>query len=101
MIIIIASINYASRAPDLATATAVPLLVSFDFITKFSTQIINSVSIKDDDDAIKKANDNETWLDENWWLRVGIPVVIMIGVVVAALVLACLSIGIDSYVPVN
>lgn len=98
MVIIIASINYASRAP--ALSTSIPLLVSFDFITKFSTQIISSVSISDDD-AIKKADDNGAWINKKLFLRVWLPIIVMVGVIVAAIVLACLSIGIDSYVPIN
>ena len=96
LITIIASINYASRATDLSVA--VPLLVSFDFLTKFSTQILDSIEVSDDE--CKEAA-------VSWWLRIstGHPatvecflncvLLLAVGIVITGVVLAILSIGIN------
>ena len=97
MVIIIASINFASRSQDLSSA--IPLLVSFDFITNFSRQIIESITIKDED-AIKKSEENDEWMSKNMCLMFFLPLTLMVGVIIAALVLACLSPP-DSYIPVH
>jgi len=96
MVVIIASINFASRAYSLSNA--IPLLVSFDFITKFSSEIVKGVVIEDDD-AIKKADQNEKWMDEKRFLRSGLPIFLMTGIVITALVLASLTIIINDYIP--
>ena len=98
MVVIIASINFASRAYSLSNA--IPLLVSFDFITKFSSEIVKGVVISDDD-AIKKADENEEWILEKQFLRLWLPMILMTGIVITALVLASLSIAINDYIPQN
>jgi hypothetical protein len=92
VITIIASINYASRATELSVA--VPLLVSFDFLTKFSTQILDS--IKRSDDESERAVESYFYSDskrECSLLFVVLPVVA--GIAVTGVVLAILSIGIN------
>jgi hypothetical protein len=100
LITIIASINYASRATELSTA--IPLLVSFDFLTKFSTQILDSIEVSDDEckDAAV-----------SWWLRISQSIdaghsatvecsltcvlLLAVGIVITGVVLAILPIGIN------
>ena len=91
MVVIIASINFASRAYSLSNA--IPLLVSFDFITKFSSEIVKGVVIEDVD-AIKKAEENDYWKSEKEYLRFLLPLILMTGIVITAIVLASLSITI-------
>jgi hypothetical protein len=88
LITIIASINYASRATELSVA--VPLLVSFDFLTKFSTQILDSIKVSDDE--CKRAAQSYIIGDCSLFCVV-LPLVV--GIVITGVVLAILSIGIN------
>ena len=97
MVTIIASINYASRATELSVA--VPLLVSFDFLTKFSAKIIDSIPI-DDNKAIKAMDDSSNNIFDSFafhkrriMLNYCIIMPCVLGIVLTAVILACLSIG--------
>ena len=95
MVIIIASINFASR--QLYLYNAIPLLVSFDFITNFSKKIVNDI-VSTDGDALRRSKENDEWICDNIILGFWIPNIVMIIVVITALVLASLSIGLDDYI---
>lgn len=95
MVIIVASINYASRSSSLSVA--IPLLVSFDFITKFSSHIAGGISIKDED-AIKYATENDKWVLDHITKGGILPIIAMISTVTIALVLVYLNFGIDGYI---
>ena len=82
---IIASINYASRATELSVA--VPLLVSFDFLTKFSAKIIDSITC----DEIKAEHAAKSY-DESESSSLFV-LMFEVGIVLTAVILACLSIG--------
>lgn len=98
MVIITASINYASRSTDLSVA--IPLLASFDFITKFSNKIAEDIVI-DEDEAIEKARQNDKWVLDHIFTRGIVPILSMISIVTTAVVLSSLSIGIHNNIPSN
>lgn len=98
MVIITASINYASRSTDLSVA--IPLLASFDFITKFSNKIAEDIVI-DEDEAIEKARQNDKWVLDHIFTRGILPILAMISIVTTAVVLSSLSIGIHNDIPSN
>lgn len=98
MVIITASINYASRSTDLSVA--IPLLASFDFITKFSNKIAEDIVI-DDDEAIEKARENDKWVLDHIFRGGILPILAMISIVTSAIVLAVLSTGMHNYMPNN
>ena len=83
----IASINYASRATELSVA--VPLLVSFDFLTKFSAKIIDSITC----DEIKAEHAAKSYVESESTLFFYCVSIIVLGIVLTAVILACLSIG--------
>ena len=88
-VIFIASINYAIRTPSLENA--VPLLISFDFLTKLSSSIVEGIAISDED-ALYIAKDELT-VDLNkcncieYLIKRFAYITAMLGVVVAALIL--------------
>ena len=82
---IIASINYASRATELSVA--VPLLVSFDFLTKFSAKIIDSITC-DEIKAEQAAKSYDKSVSSFLFV-----LMFVLGIVLTAVILACLSIG--------
>ena len=104
LITIVASINFASRATELSTA--VPLLVSFDFLTKFSTHILDSIEVSDHECgkvASAKLDFYYTYYDGHRakpWCSIfsyspQFVLPFAVGIVITGVVLAILSIGIN------
>jgi len=85
LVVVIASINYASRSPYLSDS--IPLLVSFDFITKFSSALIQNIPITDEE-AITKSEEALSWRNQDEIKRKWLPGLIMVIIVAAAVALA-------------
>jgi len=66
---------------------SIPLLVSFDFITKFSSVLIENMPISDED-AIHKSDEAISFRDTDELKRKWLPGFIMVIIVITALILA-------------
>ncbi len=94
MVVIIASVNYAARA--LTLLEAIPLLVSFDFLTDLAPNVADSILISDED-AVNIYEKNIWEFNFLIFSPAGFLIFLTVGIIIAALVLAYLSIGLSSF----
>lgn len=90
LVVIIASINYASRTYNLSDS--IPLLVSFDFIIRFSEALVRNMPITDEA-AILKSEEAISRRGEDEIKRKWLPGTMMVIIVTTAFTLSCVTLN--------